>query len=92
MNPSDKGQIEMLEKLLYTAFEKRLSEVAENAPHAIDILRTNTTEIFDELNNRLEALHNMDELTVESLLNLCMTYFMQALIFSVANDSFFEES
>lgn len=90
MNPNDQGQIDMVEKLLYTAFEKRLNEVVENVPHAIEIIKRHDKEIQTELEKRIDAIDDMDEETVDTLLNMTVTYFMKALLFHVAGDSFFD--
>jgi len=91
MNKHESGQLDMIEKLIYTAFEKRLTEVCENVPHAIEIIKVNSVEYNKIIEERLEAIENMEEETVDTLLNYCVTYFMRALLFHVADESFFDE-
>lgn len=92
MTNQEKETFKKLKEALYSTLESQINELTiKSGPNIVALLKTNAKELFTDLDNEIDFLVDLDEESIENLLNLTTRFYIQALIFQVADDSFFDE-
>jgi len=91
MNKHDMDLINGLEKILYDGLEEKLKEFHKLEPEIISSLKNNTKDICVLMDEKIDSLNEIEDDSIEKFLNLSISYFIEAVAFELADESFFSE-